>query len=255
MTAPRPENGDGKDRQQLFKERQQWVLDNPDIVAQLHAGRVELLIRSVMSNIVPLRTGESFHYWVRFEWGKNGNPHAHGLCYVPRNPYFDRVLKNEDHRQQLLKKGYDVKLTETWEQAETKIANFFNDYVCEMHPAKDKHGHHLFDFVIKNITRGSQEKPQTTNLKELLDRIFTQKEGEQDVQELKDLILALIEDGQRHDGHGCRRPQEGVHACARTGKRSGHTKTEVYCRYLFPRELFPLDEEDMNKLGEIYEDF
>ena len=89
-----------------------------------------------------------FYYWVRFEWGKNGNPHAHGLAYVPRNPYFDRVLKNEEHRQQLLEKGYNVAMTETWAQAETKIANFFDDYVREMHPAKDKHGHLLFDFVI-----------------------------------------------------------------------------------------------------------
>ena len=112
---------------EVFKDRQRWVLDNPDIVAQLHAVRVELLIRSVMSGIVPLRPGESFHYWARFEWGKNGNPHAHGLAFVPRNPYFDRVLKNEEHRQLLLQKGYKVALTETWAQAEVKIADFFDD--------------------------------------------------------------------------------------------------------------------------------
>ena len=103
------------------------------------------------------------------------------------------------------------------------------------------------------MTKGPHPKPQTINLKALLDRVFSKPEGQQNVEEIRDLVLALIENGQRHDSHGFRRPPESA-ACARKGKRCGHTQSEVYCRYLFPRELFPLDEADMQKLGEIYDD-
>ena len=33
------------------------------------------------------------------------------------------------------------------------------------------------------------------------------------------------------------RPHLNVHSCAREGKRTGATKSEVYCRYLFPRNI------------------
>ena len=58
----------------LLQDRCEWVLHHPDLVVQLHALRVEILVRDVMAHIIP--------YWLRFEFGKNGNPHAHGQCYV-----------------------------------------------------------------------------------------------------------------------------------------------------------------------------
>ena len=73
-------------------ERCNWVLDNPDIVVTLHAIRVELLVRCVMSHVVPEDELEPFLYWLRFEFGQSGNPHAHGLTYVSGNPEFDLVV-------------------------------------------------------------------------------------------------------------------------------------------------------------------
>ena len=66
-----------------------WVLDNPDIVVTLHAIRVEIIVRTVMAHIVPEDDIQRFLYWLRFEFGTNGNPHAHGVAFVPRNPDFD----------------------------------------------------------------------------------------------------------------------------------------------------------------------
>ena len=59
--------------------RHQWCVDNPDIVTFLHALRTELLVRLVMPALVPHSSAKPFQYWVRFEEGFSGNPHAHGL--------------------------------------------------------------------------------------------------------------------------------------------------------------------------------
>ena len=77
-----------------------WVLNNPDVVATLHAIRVELLVNMVMSQVVT-DSGDPFLYWLRFEWGKNGNPHAHGLCYVSGNPHFDSVVKSMEETEKV----------------------------------------------------------------------------------------------------------------------------------------------------------
>ena len=53
---------------------------------------------------------------------------------------------------------------------------------------------------------------------------------------LQTLLLALIEDGQRHTLHGRRKPTLGCDACARKGSAK-HGRDHVYCRYLFPRLL------------------
>ena len=57
---------------------------------------------------------------------------------------------------------------------------------------------------------------------------------------LRGILLALIEDGQRHDMHGHNDPTWGVHACARKGSTS-KGREYVYCRYLFPKPLLKLD--------------
>ena len=69
-------------------DRCRWVLDNPDIAAVVHAIRVELNVRNVMANVVPHSDKQPFLYWLRFEWGSNGNPHAHGQAYAKGNPKF-----------------------------------------------------------------------------------------------------------------------------------------------------------------------
>ena len=51
------------------------------------------------------------------------------------------------------------------------------------------------------------------------------------------MLLALIEDGQRHTWHGHRAPTWGRDPCARKLHRRGEREV-VFCRYLFPREQF-----------------
>ena len=77
------------------------------------------------------------------------------------------------------------------------------------------------------------------NLLEVLENVFNDEKGEPraepDTSQLKYLLMAILEDGQRHDGpmgHGYDKPTLGTHACARKSK-----KGEIYCRYLMPREL------------------
>ena len=57
--------------------RYAWVLNHGDIVAFIHALRVELTIKYVMATLIPSTEEEPFLYWFRFEWGANGNPHTH----------------------------------------------------------------------------------------------------------------------------------------------------------------------------------
>ena len=72
-----------------MEKRCAWVTTNPDIVVTLRAIRVELLLHYVRQHIVPLDDASPFLYWLRFEFGQSGNPHAHGLSYVPGNPEVD----------------------------------------------------------------------------------------------------------------------------------------------------------------------
>lgn len=72
-------------------------------------------------------------------------------------------------------------------------------------------------------------------------------EEEPDFTELKQILVALLEDGRRHDYHSIHKPTLGVHAFAREDSGS----KDVYCRYLFPKDFFvPTDD----KKGIITED-
>ena len=73
----------------------------------MHAVRVELMVHYVMRHIVPETEAEPFQYWLRFEFGSNtGNPHAHGLSYVAKNPNFECVVADEDAKQKLLARNH-----------------------------------------------------------------------------------------------------------------------------------------------------
>ena len=91
-----------------------------------------------MCNVVPQSDEEPFQYWLRFEFGASGNPHAHGMSFVSGNPHFENVLRDEEARRQLLASGrQDVEHLQTWAQAEVELSKFFDQYVEEMHPCKD----------------------------------------------------------------------------------------------------------------------
>ena len=87
--------------------RFRWSLDNPDIICQLHAIRVELMLRMVVPAIVPPTSRYPFQYWTRFEEGYSGNPHAHSILYRPFNPSFDNVVKDAETKE-LLENSVEV---------------------------------------------------------------------------------------------------------------------------------------------------
>ena len=215
--------------------RFRWSLDNPDILCQLHAIRVELIIRMVMPAVVPPTPSYPFQYWARFEEGFNGNPHAHGIANGPFNPSFDNVVKDEDTRARLQQaEGFDGEELRLWDDVTAEVTDQFAPFVSESHPAKDVAGEPLYDFVIENIRDARFGKPQCVNVKQLMDEAFSGNCAKLD--DLKRLLLALIEDGQRHTMHGYNPPRKGVHACARQ-KPHSTSPTEIICRYLFPKEM------------------
>ena len=251
------------DDPQAFRAAQdsrcEFVANNADIVSMIHALRVELLVRHVMSEIVPPDDAQPFQYWLRFEYGQSGNPHAHGQAYVAGNPNFDLVVADAETKEKLLNEGHpDAADLRTRDEAEDELADFFDEYVKETHPCKDSAGNPLYDFFIDNLTIPGLAKPQCVNLLDVLDRAFhkdksadasatTGADEEPDFAELKQILVALIEDGQRHTYHSSNKPTLSVHACAReqTGSK------EVYCRYCFPKDLFAPTED---KKGIITED-
>ena len=80
----------------------------------MHALRVELLVKTVMSRLVPETEAEPFLFWLRFEFGSNtGNPHAHGMSYVAGNPNFECVVADEQARQNLLNRKHPEVLGNT----------------------------------------------------------------------------------------------------------------------------------------------
>ena len=215
--------------------RWRWSLDNPDIVCQLHAIRVELIIRVVIPAVVPPTPSNPFQYWARFEQGYSGNPHAHALGYGPFNPSFDNVVKDEETRQRLIDENYPgAENLQIWDDVREELTNDFEPFVSEWHPAKDSAGEALYDFVIENIKNSDFGKPQCVDLRHLLDQALNGDLAKLDG--LKRLLVALIEDGQRHTMHGYDCPKKGVHACARQ-KPHTTSPTEVICRYLYPKEM------------------
>ena len=162
------------------------------------------------------------------------------FCYVSGNPHFDSVVKSMEEREELAKleiPGVDT--FRTFEEAERECAHFYKKYVSEQHPGKASDSEPHYNFFDDTLHNEKYARPQCINLCQMLDDIFAQKEP--DFTSLKTLLLALVEDGQRHTMHHHGPPTFGVHPCARQSK-TGST-VQVYCRYLFPRNIFiPVDD-------------
>ena len=244
------------------EKRCNWVLNNPDIVVMLHVIRVEMIVNYVMKHIVPPSEEKPFQYWLRFEFGQSGNPHAHGLTYVAGNPEFDLVVKTQEALDEALKNDHpDVDHMVLEEHAERDVSAFFDPYIRETHPCKDMSGQPLWHYeeplytlMVDNVHMPGCAKPQTVDLLEELEHVFAD-ETAPDTSRLKHLLVALIESGQRHDYHVPHPhgpPTYGKNSCARKGSCS-HGREHVYCRYLFPRELFDF-QEDEEKQGCIRSD-
>ena len=68
----------------------------------------------------------------------------------------------------------------------------------------------------------------------LLERVLADENP--DLTPLKQVLVALVEDGQRHTMHGHRAPEKGRHPCARQAPNDPNP-TAVVCRYGFPKDL------------------
>ena len=118
--------------------------------------------------------------------------------------------------------------------------DLFDRYVNEWHPAKDDEGAALYPYALEIVEDSQYHQPQCVDLLELFDQIFSDEHTAPDLLPLQKLLVALIEDGQRHAWHGRKTPTLGLDACARKGSAK-YGKECVYCRYLFPRLVRLLD--------------
>ena len=133
-----------------------------------------------MPHIVPPDDANPFHYWLRFEFGQSGSPHAHGLAYVNGNPQFDLIVRDMEALEALQKANHpDLAEVRLQVEATRGVADFFDAYVSEMHPCKDTAGKPLWNFeeplytiVTENVRMPGMAKPQTVNLLELLEDVF-----------------------------------------------------------------------------------
>ena len=207
--------------------RMRWCHDNPDLVCFLHALRVELLVRLVMPAIVPSSPSQPFHYWVRFEEGQSGNPHAHGLVYAAGNP----SLCGIESRPGVHK---DMPDEDKREIVANDLAKYFSELASESHPAKNEGGNKLYDFVIENLGHTELGQPKTLDLGALLKKVLADEDP--DLTPLKQVIIALVEDGQRHTMHGFRAPVRGRDPCARLNPKTKGS-SDVICRYGFPKDF------------------
>ena len=169
---------------EAMSQRCNWVLNNPDIVVTLHAIRVELIVKHVMAHIVTPEDALPFLYWLRFEFGQSGNPHAHGLAFVAGNPQFDLIAKDEATLKELMDRCHpDMDEIQLADDAVRDVADFYNPYVKEMHPCKDTAGkplwfydEPLYTLTVENVRMPGLAKPQTIDLLELLEEAFREED-------------------------------------------------------------------------------
>ena len=128
-------------------DRCDWVRNNPDIVVTIHALRIELIVRMVMSGIVPESQKLPFQYWLRFEFRQSGNPHVHGQSWVAGNPMFENVVLDQETLDELLERNHpDADSAVVWSEAENDVCEFFSKYCSEQHPCKDDAGVKLYPY-------------------------------------------------------------------------------------------------------------
>ena len=108
----------------------------------------------------------------------------------------------------------------------------------------------MFQYIQDILAAPDLAQPQCVDLLEVLDGVFAEDAEQFNLLPLQTLLVALIEDGQRHTSHGEAAPNLGWDACARRGS-ANHGRNYIYCRYLFPRLLRLLDE---LRKGEVLDD-
>ena len=151
---------------------------------------------------------------------KNGNPHVHGQGYVADNPNFENKALDKETKEQTVKAGYPgASKFKLKEECEADLGKLFSDHIKEWHPAKDAGGHQLYPFRADLLQNVEYDKPQTVDLFEVLENTLSDSKNV-DLGGRRRLLLALIEDGQRHTMHGHNLPTHGQHPCATFGSTS-----------------------------------
>ena len=140
---------------------------------------------------------------------------------------FENITLDEETKDRLIEAGYpDARNLKLKDECEADLGAFFSEHVKEWHPAKDAGGKQLYPFRADLLERNEFQKPQTVDLLELLENIHTD-EINADLAPLRRLMLALIEDGQRHTMHGHNPPKLGLHHCAKKGRTSTGKSTST----------------------------
>ena len=80
---------------QLRQVRYDFIRDAPDVASYMIAFRAELTMKIVMPAIVPHSERKPFLTMARYENGKNGNPHLHGVAVGGDNPRLGRRVVND----------------------------------------------------------------------------------------------------------------------------------------------------------------
>ena len=75
--------------------RYDFIRDAPDIASTIIAYRAELTAKIVMPTIVPHSERNRFLTMMRYENGKNGNPHFHGVAVGDDVPQLGRHVVND----------------------------------------------------------------------------------------------------------------------------------------------------------------
>mgnify|MGYP003324033279 CR=1 FL=1 len=147
---------------------------------------------------------------------------------------------DDETKQRMIKAGYpDARNLQTKDERDKSLGAFFNEYVKEWHPSKDAGGNQRYPFKLDLLQNKEFDKPQSVDLLDMLEKMHADEQNI-DMDPLRRLFLALIEDGQRHTMHGHNPPRIGVHPCSKKG-RTSTGKEYIYCRYNFPKPLLVLD--------------
>ena len=87
---------------------------------------------------------------VAFRVGCNGNPHAHGQCYVAGNPSFESVVEDPATADFLRTRGSgDALAFRAKDEAEAELGELFGQYLSERHPSRNAQGDMTYNYVLE----------------------------------------------------------------------------------------------------------
>jgi len=161
-------------------------------------------------------------------------------------PQASRLPGGDPHRKRLRKSARRLdqqkqkSREERQKEQEDAVLAFFADKVSTWNPCFAEDGNERFRWDEEvgahdiEATIMLSDTPERVRLRELLDRVFRERDAQKiNLEPVRCLVAALVKASGRHTMHGKLRPTLGKHPCARG-------KAECpFCRYGFPQELVP----------------